>query len=101
MHPLATLICGTSSAEGTPAEVHSHLASVLDRLVVRAKALKTAAEPIELALFGPFLGRATIEVGMTAILTRFDPFRVLAIRQSQLAADYDTKIRNPTRLQLA
>ncbi len=50
---------------------------------------------MDLALFGPSLGRATIEVALTAILARFDPFRVLAIRRSQLSSEYDAKIRNP------
>lgn len=95
MHPLATLICGDNDKDGSPGEVTLHLASVLDRLLVRAKILRDTGDAVDLALIGPFLGRAAIEVGMTATLARFDPFRVLAIRQSQLSADYDTKVRNP------
>lgn len=95
MHPLTTLACGNAKTSGTIAEVHSHLANSLDRLLVRAGTLKKTGDAVDLALFGPSLGRATIEVAFTAILARFDPFRVLAIRKSQLSTDYDAKIRNP------
>jgi hypothetical protein len=95
MHPLTILACGNAKTSGAIAEVHSHLANSLDRLLVRARTLKIDGNPVDLALFGPSLGRATIEVALTAILARFDPFRVLAIRKSQLSAEYDAKIRNP------
>jgi hypothetical protein len=95
MHPLTALVCGNATAAGAISEVHAHLSNSLDRLLVRSRALKRTGDPVDLALFGPVLGRATIEVGITAILARFDPFRVLAIRKSQLSTDYDTKIRNP------
>ena len=95
MHPLTTLACGNAKTSGAIAEVHSHLANSLDRLLVRAGTLRRDGDAVDLALFGPSLGRATIEVALTAILARFDPFRVLAIRKSQLSTDYDAKIRNP------
>lgn len=95
MHPLTTLACGNAKTAGAIAQVHSHLANSLDRLLVRARALKRTGDAVDLALFGPSLGRATIEVALTAILARFDPFRVLAIRRSQISTEYDAKIRNP------
>ncbi len=95
MHLLTTLACGNAKTSGAIAEVHSHLANSLDRLLVRARALKNDGNEVDLALFGPSLGRATIEVALTAILARFDPFRVLAIRKAQLSTDYDAKVRNP------
>jgi hypothetical protein len=58
MQPLATLVCGNAKDTGSPSEVTSHLTSVPDRLLVRARALRIAADPVDLALFGPFLGRA-------------------------------------------
>jgi len=95
MHPLTTIVCGDSPRVGTIGEVFSHLADSLDRLLVRAVTLRQAADPVDLALFGPLLGRATIEVSFTAIVGRFDPYRVLAIRKSQLASTFDVKERNP------
>lgn len=95
MHPLTTIVVGDFPRKGALGEVYSHLADSLDRLLVRAVNLRRAGDPIDLALFGPLLGRATIEVSFTAILGRFDPYRVLAIRKSQLSSGFDVKERNP------
>ena len=95
MHPLTALVCGDVFPDGSIGEVLSHLADNLDRLLVKAAALKKGTDPVEMALYGPFLGRATLEVSLTAICARFDPFRVLAIRRSQLAPEFDISSRNP------
>jgi hypothetical protein len=95
MHPLTTIACGDAPRKGAIGEVLAHLASNLDRLLVRAVGLIRAGDPTDLALFGPLLGRATMEVALTAITARFDPHRVLAIRRSQLANTFDVKERNP------
>ena len=95
MHPLTTLVCGETFPDGSMGEVLTHLAENLDRLLAKASALKNAADAVDMALYGPFLGRATIEVSLTAICARFDPFRILAIRRSQLVPEFDTKSRNP------
>src|SRR5580700_10140207 len=95
MHPLTTIVCGSIPLKGASAETMAHLSDTLDRLIARTLALKQSADPFDLALFGPFLGRATIEVSFTAILGRFDSFRILAIRRSQVANNYDPKQRNP------
>jgi hypothetical protein len=76
-------------------EVLTHLADNLDRFLVKAATLTREADPVSTALYGPFLGRAFMEVSLTAICARFDPFRVLAIRQSQIAPEFDTRSRNP------
>jgi len=94
MHPLTTLICGNHAREGTTGQVLSHLADTLDRLLVHSKKLQNAGDEIDLSLFGPWLARATIEVSFTALLSRFDPFRILSIRRSQLSNSYDPKDRN-------
>jgi hypothetical protein len=73
----------------------AHLAETLDTLLTRTIELKNNGDAIDLALFGPLLGRATVEVSLTAITARFDPFRILAIRKSQMASAYDPKSRNP------
>jgi len=94
MHPLTAIVCGDVFPEGSLGEVLSHLADNLDRLLMKAHALKNGTDAVEIALYGPFLGRATIEVSLTAICARFDPFRVLAIRRSQKEPEFDTSIRN-------
>lgn len=95
MHPLTTIACGDAPRAGAIGEVFRYLADNLDRLLLRAIALKRAADPVDLALFGPLLGRATIEVSFTAIVGRIDPYRVLAIRRSQLSSTFDVTERNP------
>jgi hypothetical protein len=94
MHPLTTIVVDDARG-GAIGEVFAHLADSLDRLLVRAVTLKQTADPIDLALFGPLLGRAIIEMSLTAIVGRFDPFRVLAIRKSRLASTFDVKECNP------
>lgn len=80
---------------GAMHDVLVHLADTLDRLLVKSATLRKSGTTVDIALFGPMLGRAIIEVSFTAIVSRFDPFRVLAIRKSQLSASYDPKTRNP------
>jgi hypothetical protein len=76
-------------------EVLSHLADNLDRLLAKSSALKKGSDVVDIALYGPFLGRSIIEVSLTAIFARFDPFRVLAIRRSQMVPEFDMRSRNP------
>jgi hypothetical protein len=75
-------------------EVLSHLSDNLDRLLVQAASLRKNGDAVHTALYGPFLGRATLEVSLTAICARFDPFRVLAIRRSQMRPKFDSSYRN-------
>ncbi len=95
MHPLTMLVCGGTLPSGSMGEVFTHLGESLDRLVVKSSVLKKQGDSVDMALYGPFLGRAIIEVSMTAILARFDPLRVLAIRRSQLAPEFSLSLRNP------
>jgi len=76
-------------------QVLSHLSDSLDRLLVKASALKKEGDATDNALYGPYLGRATLEVSLLAITARFDPFRVLAIRKSQALPELDVGSRNP------
>jgi len=95
MLPLTELVCGNTKQEGALGQTLAHLGETLDTLLKRTTALRRHGDSLDLALFGPLLGRATVEVSFTAITARFDPFRVLAIRKSQLASAYDPKFRNP------
>lgn len=95
MHPLTSIICGAKSRAGSIGQVDSHLAGSLDRIIERSLVLSAGADSIDIALFGPVLGRAILEISLTAISGRFDAVRVLAIRKSQLTSDYDVGVRNP------
>ena len=95
MHPLTILVCGNIPLTGTVKEVLLHLGESLDRLIAKARTLRESKDAVDLTLFGPYLGRAALEVSLTAIMARFDPYRVLAIRRSQLSNGYDFRSRNP------
>lgn len=94
MHPLTHLTCGDLS-DGHIGEITTHLANTLDLLLTRSKSLRDQGPDADLSTFGPFLGRATLEVALTAVTARFDPYRILAIRKSQLSTSYEPDIRNP------
>lgn len=94
MHPLTQLACG-DIGHGYIGEITRHLANTLDLLLTRSKKLRDQGADDDLSIFGPFLGRATLEVALTAIMARFDPYRILAIRKSQLSTSYDPDVRNP------
>ena len=89
MHPLTELVCGeaapTTSSIG---EILSHLSLTLDRLIVRSVKLRDTDEQVDIALFGPVLTRALLEVSFTALLGRLDPFRVLLVREFQKQSSY-------------
>jgi Tn3 transposase DDE domain len=95
MHPLTTLVCGEIPVDGAIREVFSHLGESLDGLLAKSRVLRESNDMVDLALFGPYLVRAALEVALTAITARFDPYRVLAIRKSQLSSSYDYQSRNP------
>src|ERR1700760_95583 len=95
MLPLTTITCGELPNDGALREVLSHLGQSLDSILSRAAELQASANELDHVTFGPYLARAALEVGMTAITARFDPYRILAIRKSQLSASYDIRIRNP------
>jgi hypothetical protein len=95
MHPLTTLVCGNIPADGAVREVLLHLGESLDRLISKTRILREPNSKRDLILFGPYLGRAALEVALTAMVARFDPYRVLAIRKSQLSSTYNLETRNP------
>jgi hypothetical protein len=66
----------------------------LDRLIAKSQALLKLNDANDVALLGPYLGRSILELGMTALVSRFDPMRVLAIRKIQISPDYNLKVRN-------
>ncbi len=84
-------------------EILTHLAQGIELVVVELTKLKLqcATSSDQVALFAPYLGRALLEMSFTAIVARLDPFRLLAIRRMQMAADYDpsTAMRNAIRWQ--
>jgi hypothetical protein len=88
MHPLSALACGKPPEDGGIGEILDHLNVTLDRLIVRTIKLREVDDQSDLALFGPVLGRALLEVAFTGILGRLDPFRILLVREFQKQSAY-------------
>jgi hypothetical protein len=95
MHPLTLIVCGLHENSTAMGKTFAHLSDTLENLIHRSVALRRSQDPEESATFGPMLGRALLEVSCTALVARFDPLRVLAIRQSQLARTFDLQTKNP------
>jgi hypothetical protein len=95
MHPLTLIVCGVHENSTAMGKTFAYLSDTLEKLIHRSVALRRNQDPEESAMFGPILGRAMLEVSCTALVARFDPLRVLAIRQTQVASTFDLQTRNP------
>ena len=61
---MTALVCGQVPKAGALRDILTHLADTLDRLLVRSAELKKSNDKIDIALLGPFLARATMEVSV-------------------------------------
>jgi hypothetical protein len=92
---LASLACIGECPEGAYSAIYQHLAQTLTLLEHQAIVVKSGTLDNDLAaMAGPFIARSIIEATCTALIGRFDPFRILMIREKQLLADYDYSERN-------
>lgn len=93
---LRYLLCGDSARTSTGGrlseleEILCHIGESIDGVI---KHLRWVGKqpPARLALLGPFLGRSLLEVGLTAVVARLDPMRLLAVREVQSRPDYTTE----------
>lgn len=89
------MACIDECPSGCYAEIYDHLAATLTSLEKQAFLLKEGAMDAEIAaMAGPFVARSIIEATCTALTGRFDPFRILMIREKQLLVDYDYSERS-------
>jgi hypothetical protein len=92
---LAPLACGASCSAGAYQSIYSHLFSTLADLERLAFSLKDSSFDSDLASFAaPLVARSIFETALTALIGRFDPLRILIVRESQLADDYDFSKKN-------
>ena len=104
---LGRLVCGAPPPGCTLAEILDHLKTTLSTISKEIDSLQNEAgtavnetvAPTRFALFGPFLGRSLLEVALTAILGRLDPFRVLILREMQMRPDYAPEKRSLVSIQ--
>ena len=98
MESLSLLLRGSATDVDRLGKVMFHLMDNLDRTLQQASALDEEADVERLSLFGPFLGRSILEISLTAILGRIDPFRILIVRETQLN-NYNIGEKNEAAIQ--
>ena len=82
-HPLCRLIVGDYDPNCDLGGLLQHIEVKLERLLTRLEALSPPGEDfLDLA---PFLGRAVLELALSTLLGRLDPFRLLVLREVQRA----------------
>ena len=89
----STLICGSLAgcdATDDVANILSHLRSTLDQISNEISVL-ASADAARIAMIGPFLGRAILEVSTMSLAGRIDPFRLLVLRRTQQEPGYDIR----------
>lgn len=84
----AGLFLGSASGTSPLCSVLLHLGTSIARIAIEAKTVRNS-DPAIIEMYGPFLGRALLEASLTAITSRLDPFRILVLRQVQLAGSLD------------
>jgi hypothetical protein len=85
---LRQLVCGEPQV--TPFELEPtfrHLGSTLDFFVQQLQWVCNET-PERFSLLGPFMGRSILEISMTVLVGRFDPFRLLTLKRLQVGEDY-------------
>jgi hypothetical protein len=98
MLQLRALVCGNNTAgHGPLGDVLSHLGQNLDSVISEFPLPIGNSQGLS-SLFVPFLVRSAIDVAMTALLARVDPFRVLALRSVQAGTDYDSAAKNESAI---
>lgn len=98
---LVRLLCGETPSTSEYASIFQHIGATLDDLLAHYKRLLDRNDEVEIGLFGPFVGRSILELCASALVGRFDPFRILVLREMQLQPDYDVGERNKAAIQWA
>src|SRR2546427_9259290 len=97
---LSILVCGRTSPGPEFAEVMRHLRRSINYMLSQLLWLRRQNDRRTAAL-GPFLGRSLLELTVTALLGRLDPFRLLVVREMQLQSDSDPGVRWSAAVQWA
>jgi|SRR5690348_75238 len=89
---LGVLVCGDLRTvdvgeDSELAKIFTHLQTMIDRILGELGWLGTQL-PERIAMYGPFLGRSLLELGLTALIGRIDPTRLLVVKRTQEHGDY-------------
>lgn len=83
------LVCGTNFDHSRELDkILLHLSTSLHKVTRELVGLQGLSDE-KLGLYGPYLGRAILELSTTALLARIDPFKILIMKGKQEQHDYD------------
>lgn len=83
------LICATNFDDGNELDkILQHLSISLQKITQELVELQTLSDD-KFCLYGPYLGRAILELSMTALVARIDPFKILLMKRKQEQPNYD------------
>ena len=83
------LVCGTDFDTSKELDkILQHLHASLMKVVSELLEVQTLSDE-KLRLYGPYLGRSLLELSMTALIARIDPFKILLMKGKQEQPDYD------------
>lgn len=86
---LSKLICGYDFCDSNEIDkILSHLSASIIKVTNEISELPNSGTD-KLSLYGPYLGRALLELSVTALLARVDPFKVLLMKGKQERTDYE------------
>lgn len=85
---LAKLLCNYDDTGAEIDQILSHLKSSIEKVVNEIQELPNLSDE-KLTLYGPYLGRALMELATTAMLAKLDPLRILITKGRQTQPDYE------------
>lgn len=92
---LAKLLCGGTEIDDADSncEISQILGYLRDVLISTLRELEWLGTQSDsrISIYGPFLVRSLLEVGVTALIGRVDPTRLLVVKRTQQCSNYDTK----------
>ena len=77
--------------------VLKHLSDSIEKIVSEISDLPEMPDS-KISLYGPYLGRSLLELSMTALLARLDPFRILVIKGRQAQPGYELNRPNTSAI---
>ena len=86
---LLRLVCGYDFDNDIEIDkILQHLSDSLRKVISEIIDLPSL-ENDKLSLYGPYLGRSLLELSVTALLARIDPFKILLMKNKQEQPDYE------------
>lgn len=83
------LVCGHNFDDVNDIDkILLHLTASLEKIMNEIVELPNLTND-KLSLYGPYLGRSLLELSVTALLARLDPFKIILMKGKQEQPDYD------------